>query len=548
MTPDIDLIIIGAGAGGSTAAYAAAKRGIKVLVLEAGPRFSTTDYQLHKPDWERSRFPEKPGSQGQYSFAPMQTLEARWASLRSWNTVAGFYNTNDHRIPSGQGYHHVRGVGGSTLAFTGESHRFNPQSMRMQSRFGVAADWPLDYAALAPFYQQAERIIGVAGHKSPASRGFLGDHILPEHPFCPTSQFIKQSPRLQWESNQRAALSIPYQGRPACNYCNNCNRGCPRGDKGSADITFMRAAEQTGLVQIITGVQVTQLETDHDRTITGVVYADAHHVQHRVKAQRVILAAGAVETPRLLLNNASANSPEGLGNESGHVGKHFMETLTCSISAIAEQPLASYKGLPSDIIAWDYNAPDSIPDVIGGCRFSSTLAENDLVGPINLAQRLIPGWGSDLKRAVHTQFGSVVSLGAIGESLPNPNSYITLDAQQKDALGLPIARIHSYLDEHELKRLDFMLTTCKAVFSDLGLTEIREQVTSYDLFAATHAFGTCRMGIKETESVTNPWGVSHRWNNLMIADTSLFPSSGGGESPSLTLQALVLRNIEHWFR
>ncbi len=543
-----DVIVIGAGAGGSTAAYAAAQQGLKVLVIEAGPRFSPADYNLDKADWERSRFPDKPNSQGQYSFAPMQALEAKWEHLRSWNQVSGYYNTRSSRVPSGKGYHHVRGIGGSTLAFTGESHRFNPHSMQMQTRFGVAADWPVTYEELIPFYVQAEQLIGVAGSSSPKFRGDLGSHILPEHPLSPASKKLAQSTRLNWESNQRAALSVPHNGRPTCNYCNNCNRGCPRQDKGSADVTFMRAAEKSGYVTIRTEMQVTRLETDGNRKIKAVVYADQHQQQHRASADLIVLAAGAIETPRLLLNNNDGQSTQGLCNDFGHVGQHFMETLACSISALAQTPLESYMGLPADIISWDYNLPDCIPGVIGGCRFSSTLAENDLVGPINYAQRLIPGWGSSLKQTIKNRFGSAISLGAIGESLPNSKAYISVDSDQKDALGEPIARIHSHLTEMDLQRLNFMLSTCKEVFSELGLTPINEQITSYDFFSTTHIFGTCRMGTSEQNSVTNSWGISHRWQNLMIADTSLFPSSGGGESPSLTLQALVLRNISHWIQ
>jgi len=546
---DYDAVIIGAGAGGGTCAYALTQQGLKVLLLEAGPRFSPSrDYPLNQEDWETQSFPEKPLSQGQYSFAPMQKLEPRWKHLHSWSKNRGNYVLGEHRTPSGKGYHHVRGVGGSTLRFTGEAHRFNQHSMQMASRFGVSADWPIDYPILEPFYTKAEKLIGVAGIKKVPGRPRNGNSLLPPHPFSATSRLLKKGANklgLHWLPNSRAALSQPYDGRLSCNYCNNCNRGCPRGDKGSVDVTFIRKAEQTGLLEIRTECQVQRLESDQNNRITAVLYIDKQNNEHNVSAPLIILAAGAIETPRLLLNSASRASPQGLANDSGMVGKNFMETLSWNTSALVTDKIDSFKGLPSDGICWDYNNPDSIPGVFGGCRFSSSTAEVDLVGPVSYAQRIIPGWGQQLKRDMREKFGKVITIGAIGESLPNQHSFIDLDLEKKDQWGNPLARIHSFLPEMELNRLDFMALKCREILDAAGIQEIVEEYGSYDLFSSTHIFGTCRMGDAPETSVVNAYGQSHRWKNLFICDASTFPSSGGGESPSLTIEALALRTC-HW--
>jgi len=255
----------------------------------------------------------------------------------------------------------------------------------------------------------------------------------------------------------------------------------------------------------------------------------------------VIVACGAVETPRLLLASNGKYAPDGLANESGQVGRNFMETLSWTCSGLHPEPLASYRGVPSDSICWDYNAPDAIPGVIGGCRFSTSVAEADLLGPINYAKRVVGGWGRKHKAAMREQFGHALTVGAIGESLPNAQSFIDLDPDEADDTGKPLARIHSHLDDRELKRLDFMARTAREILEASGVKERVEEYGTYDYFSSTHVFGTCRMGRDSKESVVDPFCRSHRWRNLFIADASVFPSSGGGESPSLTIEALALR-------
>ena len=157
-----DVVIVGAGAGGAAAAYGLCQRGISVLLLDAGPRFDpAVDYPLTGSDWDAQDFPEKPGSTGKFTFAPGQKLNGVEPLLQSGSRGLGAFVTNGVRWMDK--YHHVRGIGGTTLHFTGESHRIHPAAMKMKSRFGVAADWPIDYAELEPYYIRAEELVGVAG-------------------------------------------------------------------------------------------------------------------------------------------------------------------------------------------------------------------------------------------------------------------------------------------------------------------------------------------------------------------------------------------------
>ncbi len=535
-----DVVIVGAGAGGGSVAYGLARAGIRVLLLEAGPRFEPArDFRLDLPTWELTRFPHKPGSRGSYSYASLQMLDPHRQHLRSYNACTGRLVPGDRR--HADGYHHVRGVGGSTLHFTGEAHRMNPRALRLYSDHGVGADWPLDYATLEPWYEQAEQVVGVAGPAQTAQRPRRNPCPQPAHDLSWASRKLADGAAFLgwgWEANTLAALSRPYAERPGCNYCLQCNRGCPRGDKGSVDVTFLRAAEATGNCTIRSGVQVTHLTGGKRDRVDGLVYHDGQG-EHQLATPVIVLCAGSIETPRLLL------ASDGLANESGQVGRNFLETLSWASIGLHPEPLGSHRGLPSDSICWDFNAPDAIPGVVGGMRLSPVIGESDLSGAFNYATRVAGGWGLRHKQAMRDRFGHALGVGAIGECLPDTGSYVDLDPDRTDAGGMPVARIHSHLGDMAIRRLEFMAGRCRELLIASGVDTLIEEYGSYDLFSTTHVFGTCRMGRDPEQAVVDADCRSHRWRNLYIVDGSVFPSSGGGESPSLTIEALGLRAAGH---
>jgi len=258
----------------------------------------------------------------------------------------------------------------------------------------------------------------------------------------------------------------------------------------------------------------------------------------RIPTSHLILACGAVETPRLLLASG------GLANESGEVGRNFMDTLEVIVGALHPDPQHGRRGLPDDAICWDFNAPDAIPGVIGGCRFYNASSESELKGLAAFALRAVPGWGHAHAQSVRRLWGHSLHVGAIGERLPNPDSRIDLDGDKRDRFGIPLAHISSSLGASDVARLRFMATKSRELLAASGAEDIFESYSSWDWFAASHVFGTCRMGTDPATSVVNANGRSHRWHNLWITDASVFPSSGGGEAPALTIHALALRTTE----
>jgi choline dehydrogenase-like flavoprotein len=546
-TTSFDAVVIGSGAGGAATAWRMCARGLRVLLLEAGPRFDPArDYPLDQSDWERHQFPELSGSRAEVSFGEFARLDPAEKDLRSWNRATGVRVRGDVREPLGPGYWHVMGVGGSTLHFVGESHRMHPQAMRLHSAYGAGCDWPFSYAALEPYYSECEQLVGVAGPAEQGARWRSTPFPLPAHPLSPAAQRLVRAGQglgMHWQANSRAALSLPYDGRAPCNYCGNCSRGCPRGDKGSADVTFIRKALQSGRLTLKPGCTLLRMHPGRQGRIESIDYVEGKTL-HRVNTPILVLAAGAVQTPKLLLASRSRHYPEGLANSSHQVGRNFMETLYWSSTGLVPDLANSHIGLPSDAICWDFNDPGAIPGVVGGCRFNSTVQEIGLVGPLAYASRVVGGFGVALKAGVRDTFGRCLSVGAIGECLPNPETYIDLDPVRRDRFGVALPRLHSRLGEPELRRLRFMATQSRRLLQEAGVSEIVEELGSWDSFSATHVFGTCRMGTDRTMSVVDASGCSHDHPNLYVADASVFPSSGGGESPSLTIHALAVRTAD----
>ncbi|WP_155127512.1 GMC oxidoreductase [Pseudovibrio flavus] len=545
MSSGFDAIVVGAGAGGAAAAWRLCQSGRQVLLLEAGPRFiAGEDYHHTADDWERGGFPHKQGSTAKVTFGDLGTISQDHKDLFSWNAVQGRLAADGARSSDGVGYHHVQGLGGSTLAFVGEAHRLNPRSMKLKSHHGVGLDWPISYEDLEPYYGLCESVLGVAGETSQAAERWRSSpYPLPPHPPSPGALALEGAAQrlgLNWHINPRSALSKPYEDRPSCNYCGQCSKGCPLEDKGSADVTFLRKAKATGRLTIETGASVTGFSLDGTGAISSLRFVQ-NGVAQTASAPLFVLAAGAVNTPRLLL---SAN----IANTSRLVGRNFMETLYVSATGFLPKSIGTHRGLPADMICWDFNAPDAVEGIVGGFRLSHATQEIGLLGPIAYVSRLLSGFGHPLKEALREKFGAALSVGAIGEVLPNAASYVDLDPEEKDGNGLPVARINSVLQGDGIQRLRAIAFHSKRLLAAAGVTELSEFLTTYDRFASTHVFGTCAMGDDPRQSVVDRNCVSHDHSNLLIVDASVFPSTGGGESPSLTIQALATRAIDQYLK
>jgi choline dehydrogenase-like flavoprotein len=299
---DTDVCIVGAGAAGGILALELARRGVRVVVLESGPRH----------DFAR---------RGEYVKAYLKSHNP-WRTLPSLDreTVGG---TTPYRLEGRR----VRGVGGSTLHWEGSALRFHANDFRLRSLYGVADDWPVSYAELERDYAVAEAMLGVAGAADePWASARSSPFPLPPFPFSYSDTLFAragQTVGVALHHLPQARNSVPYGGRAQCQACGTC-AVCPTGAKASVDLTHVPQAEATGNARIVAGTTVLRLEVDPTGTVVAAVHAGSDKVQRRLRARLFILAAGAVENARLLLLSTSRDFPNGLANRSGLVGRYFM--------------------------------------------------------------------------------------------------------------------------------------------------------------------------------------------------------------------------------
>jgi choline dehydrogenase-like flavoprotein len=226
------------------------------------------------------------------------------------------------------------------------------------------------------------------------------------------------------------------------------------------------------------------------------------------------------------------------------VGRHLTESLLWVTVALLGERVDAHRGVNMDGSAWEYAVPGEHEGWVGGYRLGTTHGVAGLRGPGHYAARLVAGYGVEHQERMVGAFGRGVAVLGMGDWLPNEVTRVDLDPKLRDRVGLPVARITSWLGENEKGMLREMAGRVRGVMEAAGAVEVVEEVSSLDLFNTAHTLGTCRMGEEEPDSVADADGFSHEVRKLAFADGSLLPSSGSGDSPCLTINALAIRTAD----
>ncbi|RBP53502.1 choline dehydrogenase-like flavoprotein [Arenicella xantha] len=526
-SPQFDVLIIGSGAGGGMAALRLCEQGFKVGLIERGPRFNhKTDFVLNYPDWESRRNPLEHARQQEQTI----NYDYRSAAAAGEQSRAPFH------------YHRVHGVGGSTLHYQGEAHRFAEHAFNIKTRFGYGLDWPIGYRDLASHYQQAETLLGVAGEVGNPHKPEREAFPTPAHPLSSRSRILAKSAQTVGFTVLPNTLALPSQsidGRLPCQHSGGCNFGCVFGAKSSIDQAIIPRAEASGNLTLITNTRVTSLTLDQSGAITGINCLN-DKTPSRLYAKRYVLAGGAVETPRLMLASTNQAAANGFANQHDQVGRYFMETVVASVQMQLSSDTELYRGPPLDSRVWDFYKPKDAS--ISGFVLGSAGYLYPAIGPVNHALQT-PGIGRAHKRQVRQTFGQKIILFGVTEQEPIADNRVFL-SQQNDQAGIPKVNIQSRYTQRDKATISAMRDKLLAWGRATPNAKVQSISDSNVRSSATHVGGSCRMGHNPETSVVDAFGKVHGQSNCYVADASVLPTQGCGDSPSLTIQALALRTAD----
>ena len=514
--PNADVCVVGAGPAGALVADRLAADH-EVVVLDAGPRFDPADRlerqeRAIRPAYDRPDVWDVGGERDAHENA------GEW-----------FYPLNHAR---------VKGVGGSTLHWQGMVMRLHEDDFDSGSARGVGPDWPIDYGDLRPYYAEAERELGVAG----ASDNPYAPPREEPHPmgaFEPSysdSLFAEACEALgiDMHSVPNARNSEPYEGRSACVGYGTCQPVCPSGAKYDATVHVERAEEQGATV--IDRAPVQRLEHGPER-VRAAVYATPDGTEHRQAADAFVVAAGGVETPRLLLLSESGHYPDGLANSSGHVGEFFMDHLFAGAGGTLEEPTRQ------NHVGFYTSACDQFYDEADESQAPFKLEFFNYAGPSAVEMALSgDDWGDPLLERLREGYGNHVAVGGLVEQLPDADSRVTLAEDRTDGHGNPVPRIEWTVGERALDTIERANEIQIGILEALGADV--EWVAGPDSTGpAYHHMGTTRMSADPDSGVVDADCRTHDVENCWIASSSVFPTAGA-MNPTLTIAALALRAAE----
>ena len=504
-----DVVVVGSGAGGGTLSAHLARAGVDVAVVEGGPKVNTrTDFNTHAMPFE---FPDR----------HIPTMKAGKPGYDSERT---------------------RGVGGKTMLWNAVAWRQSERDFKGKTFEGAGEDWPVGYKDMAPYYERIEREVGVCGNL---------DHLedLPDGVFLPPvpmkcSDVLVQRGAaklgLKVIHVRKSTLSRATRTRPACHFCGNCMAGCDVAAKYNSFDVHMSPALKTGKLAIFSNSIVREVVVSNENRVTGVRFLDRTTMKEgEVRGRSVVVACACVQSVALLMMSKSRLYPDGLGNSSGQLGKHFIPHMTGGVEAILKPMIG--KDLTADEGFLDHAY---LPSFMHTRKRDYARSFGAQFGYQNRRSvgwaRQLPGFGKDYKQSVKDRFPSYLVFSPYGEKIPDAQNFVDLDYTQKDSFGLPLARRNVFWTDNDMKIFRDMQNWSKEILLQAG----GEILSVSDEPKTNHELGGCRMGVDPKTSVLNAYCQSHDVKNLFVVDGSVFPSASE-KNPTHTIMALAARTAEH---
>lgn len=506
----VDFCIVGTGAGGAVLAQRLSRYGFSVVCLEAGQWL----------DSETDMVSDEAGARPLY-----------WNDLR---IIGGADPLQLGANNSG------KTVGGGTVHYSAFCPRLHPSDFRVRTCDGVADDWPFDFQALEPYYEQMEREYPVAG---PAHFPWGKPH---GYPYAPLQSGTKGHVLIRGclemgipviAGGPIAITAGTFGKRPHCIFRGFCNQGCKVGAKHSTLVSHIPDAIEHG-TEVRAGCMAFEIPLGRDGRATGVRYyranRDGGYQEEEQRARNVVVAGYAIETPRLLLNSRSGRFPNGLANSSGLVGKRLMAQAGQVVWGRFEGMIRQYKAPPACAETEAFYETDPHNDFVRGYSIQTVSPLPIAMAHLITEETAASGWKL---RHLMEEYNHYAAIGVLGEILPDERNEVTL-SDVTDQYGIPVAYVRFSLFENDRRLIQAGVRRAKEILSAAGAVE-----THYvDRYA--HLVGTCRMGDDPNNSVVDEFCRSWDVPNLYVCDGSVMVTQGSA-NPALTISAIAARTADH---
>ncbi|HYC69595.1 MAG TPA: GMC family oxidoreductase [Opitutaceae bacterium] len=539
-----DAIVVGSGISGGWAAKELTEQGLKVLLLERGRNLEhIKDYvNALKGPWEvphRGRVPIALRDQHRVLRRDYILNES---NLDYWATEQDSPYVEKKPFDWFRGYH----VGGRSLMWGRQSYRWSDIDFEANAREGIAIDWPIRYAELAPWYDHVERFAGISGSKE-------GLEQLPDGQFLPPMELnvaekhVAEGIAKKFDGRRRliigrvANLTQPLQERTNCQYRNKCWLGCPFGAYFSTQSSTLPAAVKTGNLTLRPHSIVTRVLYDKDRRrARGVEVLDAESRQtYEYRAKVVFLCASAFNSTWILMNSATDVWPAGLGSSSGELGHnamdhHFRVGASGRVEGFLDRIAVGRRPTGFYIPRYRNVGADKRAYLRG---FGYQGAANRADWRRDIAEI---GIGAPLKEALREPGEWSIGMTGFGEILPHHDNHISLDRSKTDRWGLPVLAMDCEIKENERAMREDMVNDAVEMLEAAGVKNVKPSRRGYNFGRGIHEMGTARMGRDPKTSVLN--GHNQVWDapNVFVTDGACMTSSAA-VNPSLTYMALTAR-------
>jgi choline dehydrogenase-like flavoprotein len=546
--PEYDAIVVGSGISGGWAAKELTEKGLRVLMLERGKNIEhIKDYvNAIKGAWE---YPHRGGrTRAMEELYPVlkRDYPLNETNLDYWASDRDSPYTEVKRFDWYRGYH----VGGRSLMWGRQSYRWSEMDFEANAKDGIAVDWPIRYAELAPWYDHVERHAGINGTRENMPQ--LPDgQFLPPMPLNCGEQIVADKAKTLFDGRRRlipgrsANLTQAHKGRTQCQFRDACWLGCPYGAYFSTQSSTLPPAMATGRLTLRPFAIVSEVLYDRNtKRATGVRVLDAINNQTTdYKAKVVFLCASTLNSAWLLMRSATDVWPGGLGSSSGELGHnlmdhHFRAGASGRLEGLDDK---YYHGRrPNGFYIPRYqNLSGDKRQYIRGFGYQGG-AGRDGWGR-GVAEL---GVGGDFKDAMSLPGQWTIGGTAFGEMLPNHANMVSLDPAKKDRWGLPVLKIDCATGENErLMRRDMQVDMAE-LLEQSGVKDVNVYDAGYFPGMGIHEMGTARMGKDPKTSVLNSHNQVWDAPNVFVTDGSCMVSSAC-QNPSLTYMALTARAADY---